>query len=56
MKAFRCGDVVPGCSETFRGETAEEVLQDVVEHASRDHGVTVDDALEDEVLARVRES
>ncbi|MHA3947947.1 DUF1059 domain-containing protein [Cellulomonas bogoriensis] len=39
MKTFRCGDLVPGCTQTFRG-TPEEILTGVGGHARADHGMT----------------
>ncbi|MFF1529113.1 DUF1059 domain-containing protein [Cellulomonas sp. NPDC058312] len=45
MKAFRCGDVVPGCARTFTG-TENEILAEVAQHARHDHGLAeVPDAL-----------
>lgn len=38
MKAFRCGDVVPGCARAFTG-TEDEILAEVAQHARHDHGV-----------------
>jgi predicted small metal-binding protein len=37
MKEFRCGDVVPSCSEVFAYDTYEELLYQVVSHARHDH-------------------
>tara|TARA_R100000306_G_scaffold38912_1_gene38593 strand:- start:9 stop:182 length:174 start_codon:yes stop_codon:yes gene_type:complete len=39
MKAFSCGDVVPGCDARFVRSTEEEVLADVARHARSDHGM-----------------
>ena len=39
MKHFRCGDVVPGCGETFTG-TEDDVMTQVGAHAASDHGIT----------------
>ncbi|WP_158371515.1 DUF1059 domain-containing protein [Cellulosimicrobium cellulans] len=39
MKAFRCGDVVPGCARAFTG-TEDEILALVAQHAQHDHGLT----------------
>ena len=39
MKQFACGDVVPGCSRTFRG-SEDQILSAVATHASADHGLT----------------
>lgn len=56
MKTFRCGDVVPGCSQTFEGASEAEVLLAVGEHARRDHGLELDDDTLEAVRARVRSS
>lgn len=51
MKAFRCGDVVPGCARAFTG-TEDEILAQVDQHARQDHGlIEVPDALVDQVRA-----
>lgn len=41
MKRFSCGDVVPGCTKTFRGANEDEILQQVGAHAAADHGMAV---------------
>ncbi|MFQ1003178.1 DUF1059 domain-containing protein [Modestobacter sp. SSW1-42] len=40
MKSFACGDVVPGCTQTFTGPDDGAVLSQVAVHASADHGLT----------------
>jgi predicted small metal-binding protein len=40
MKQFACGAVVPGCSAVFHAESDEAILEQVAEHATRDHGLT----------------
>ncbi|RMI13800.1 DUF1059 domain-containing protein [Cellulomonas triticagri] len=51
MKAFRCGDVVPGCARAFTG-TEDDILAQVAAHATQDHGLTeVPDALVAQVRA-----
>ena len=50
MKEFDCGAVIPGCSETLRGEDDEEILAQVAEHARQEHGIA---HLEPEVRERV---
>ncbi|MDO9410685.1 DUF1059 domain-containing protein [Patulibacter sp.] len=53
MKQFACGSVVPGCVATFEGADEDAVLQQVAEHAKRDHGM---DEVPPEVVAQVREN
>lgn len=51
MKQFCCGDVVPGCSAVFNGETEAEILSAVAGHAQRDHGMMTIPA---DLVAKVR--
>jgi predicted small metal-binding protein len=37
MKHFACGDVVPGCTAEFEGNTDEDILSLVGAHAVADH-------------------
>lgn len=41
MKRFNCGDVVPGCTKKFQGESDDDILRQVGAHAAQDHGMTV---------------
>lgn len=50
MKAFRCGDVVPGCGRAFTG-TEDEILAQVAQHAQHDHGLS---DIPDELVQQVR--
>ena len=50
MKQFACGDVVPGCTRSFRG-SEDEILSAVAQHAQHDHGLT---AVPDSLVAQVR--
>jgi predicted small metal-binding protein len=52
MKQFACGDVVAGCTRTFRG-SEDEILAAVAVHAQADHGLT---SIPDGLVAQVRES
>jgi predicted small metal-binding protein len=49
MKEFSCGDVVPGCTMSFRAPT--ELLEAVAAHARADHGLTT---IPDTLIAQVR--
>ena len=40
MKAFACGDVVPGCKANWVCTTDEEILFEVARHAASVHGMT----------------
>ncbi len=41
MKTLACGDLVPGCPQVFRAETADEILAEAGSHAQEAHGMTV---------------
>ena len=54
MKAFACGDVVPGCTTTFTGPDDDTVLALVGAHAVADHGLaTVPPELVEQVRAAI---
>lgn len=52
MKEFCCGDVVPGCTSTFRAATEEQVLMQVAAHAKEAHGMA---SVPPEIVAQVRQ-
>jgi predicted small metal-binding protein len=37
---LRCGDVVPGCDTTLRGDSETDVLQQAAKHAAEAHGMS----------------
>jgi predicted small metal-binding protein len=39
-KHVACGDVIDGCAFTASAATDEELIQKVVAHAAKDHGIT----------------
>lgn len=39
MKAFACGDVIPGCDARWVCPSEEEILQQLVRHARSAHGI-----------------
>ena len=54
MKSFACGDVVPGCTQTFTGADDGAVLSQVAAHAAADHGLaTVPPELVEQVRAAI---
>lgn len=54
MKRFACGDVVPGCTAVFTGETDNDVLSAVAAHAHADHGMaSVPDSLVEQVRSHI---
>jgi predicted small metal-binding protein len=55
MKEFSCGDVVPGCTMSFRAGSETELLEAVAAHARADHGLaTVPESLVAQVRAKIR--
>ncbi|MEZ0493095.1 DUF1059 domain-containing protein [Kineococcus sp. TBRC 1896] len=55
MKAFRCGDVVPGCTREFTGTDRQDILEQVAEHARADHDLDPDPTLTQAVEAHLRD-
>jgi len=53
-KVLKCGDLVPGCTFEARG-SEEEILEQAGQHASRDHGMPVDEKLVEAVKAHLAE-
>jgi predicted small metal-binding protein len=57
VKEFSCGDVVPGCTARFRGNTDDEILSAVAQHAREAHGIdAVSPALADTVRSFIRDA
>ncbi len=40
MKAFACGDVVPGCDARWVCSGDDEIMHEVAQHAAAVHGLT----------------
>jgi predicted small metal-binding protein len=40
MKAFACGDVIPGCDARFTAPDENGIFAQVAGHAAAQHGVT----------------
>lgn len=54
MKQFACGDVVPGCTASFRGDSVEDILGQVAGHARSAHGMaSVSPELVEQVTAAI---
>lgn len=51
MKAFACGDVVPGCDARWVCSSEDEILSHVAVHAASAHNLH---DLPDDVIAQVR--
>ena len=51
MKEFRCGELVPGCTTVFQGESDDEILKQVAAHARDEHGM---DEVPPEVVDDIR--
>lgn len=50
MKAFACGDVVPGCEARWVCSDSDELLREVAAHARAVHGLPT---LSDQLVASV---
>jgi len=56
MKEIHCGEFIAGCPHISRGETIDELMASVREHARRDHDMTeIDEGLRAELLRAVKE-
>jgi len=56
VKEFRCGVLMPGCWATFRGESDEEILRQVVAHAREEHGMDeVPPEVVDDIVSEISE-
>lgn len=54
VKEFRCGELVPGCAAAFHGESENEILRQVADHARDDHGMyEVPPEVVDTIRARI---
>ena len=51
MKEFSCGELIPGCWASFRGESNDEILQQLSVHARDEHGM---DEVPPEVVDKIR--
>jgi predicted small metal-binding protein len=56
MKTLTCGDIIPGCTATFTGETEGEVLQQAGRHAVEVHGLELTPELVETVRAQIRDA
>lgn len=57
MKKFSCGDVVPGCTHSFRAATEDDLLSQVAAHAKKDHGLeSIPSELVDQVKRNIRDA
>lgn len=57
MKAFACGDVVPGCEARWVCSSEDDILAAVARHAYEAHGLTeVPESLVAEVRSRIVEA
>jgi predicted small metal-binding protein len=56
MKEIHCGEFISGCPHVSRGRTVDELMNDVRQHAARDHGmVEISDDLRTELLKAIRD-
>lgn len=56
MKEFRCGDIIPGCTYVMTGESEDEILKNVTQHADEEHGINpVPDDIAEKVRSLIQE-
>ena len=56
MKEFKCGELVPGCTARFQGESDDEILERVAVHARDEHGMDeVPPEVVDKIVASISE-
>ena len=55
MKILACGEILPGCDASFRGETEEEILAQAGQHAVDAHGLTVTPEVVELVRGHIRD-
>lgn len=56
MKEIHCGEFIAGCPHVSRGETVDELMDCVREHAREAHGMTeIDESLRAELLSAIKE-
>jgi predicted small metal-binding protein len=56
MKEFTCGELVPGCTAKFQGESDDEILERVAVHARDEHGMDeVPPEVVDKIVASISE-
>lgn len=56
MKEVHCGEFIAGCPHISRGETTEELMANVRDHARSQHGMTeINEQLRAEILRSVKE-
>jgi predicted small metal-binding protein len=55
MKTLSCGEIMAGCTQTFRGETEQAILAEAGRHAAEAHGLTVTEQLVEQVRAKIRD-
>jgi predicted small metal-binding protein len=55
MKEFSCGDVVPGCTASFRSPNDDQLFDEIARHARESHGLEqLSPELIDAVRKRIR--
>lgn len=55
MKTLACGELMPGCGQTFQGETEDEILAQAGQHAVEVHGLEVTPELVEQVRDHIRD-
>ena len=56
MKTLNCGELMPGCSERFQGETEDEILAQAGQHAVEVHNLEMTPELVETVRGHIRDT
>lgn len=55
--AHQLSCIIPGCTADFEGQSEDEILQQVAQHAAKEHGMEkIDAATVEKVRAAIRKS
>jgi predicted small metal-binding protein len=56
MKEIHCGEFIAGCPHISRGQTVDELMENVKTHAQNEHGMTaIDDNLRAALIRSIKE-
>ena len=55
MKTLACGELIPGCQQTFQAETEDEIMAQAGRHVVEDHQMDVTPELVEAVRSKIRD-
>ena len=56
MKTLNCGELMPGCTERFQGETEDEILAQAGQHAVEVHNLEMTPELVETVRGHIHDT